>query len=76
MENFKEIEDVFDESRAWARVASSEDLAACWSQWIDQPETARDVGQRGLALIERHQGAVDRTVTLLEPWLARLRGTA
>lgn len=72
MENFKEIEQAFDEASAWARVDSADQLAACWSGWLERPADATETGRRGLALIERHRGAVDRTLALLEPWLAQM----
>jgi 3-deoxy-D-manno-octulosonic-acid transferase len=69
MENFLEIERVFDDARAWERVESSDQLAQCWTQWLDHPSAASELGRRGSELVDSHRGALTRTLDLLEPWL-------
>ena len=69
MENFLEIESVFDDARAWERVQSPDQLARRWAQWLDSPARAGELGRRGSELVDSHRGALTRTLELLEPWL-------
>ncbi len=70
MENFREIADAFDRSRAWRRVADGAQLAAAFDQLLGDPAAAREIGARGAGLIEANRGALERTLDLLGPWLA------
>ena len=72
MHNFQEMADRFDRDGAWHRVADEKQLAHCWSSWLADADAAKSVGERGKALLERHAGAGERTMTLLEPLLRRL----
>jgi 3-deoxy-D-manno-octulosonic-acid transferase len=72
MENFHDMARQFDRAEAWHRVANARELATIWGTWLDEPGAARDLGERGLRLIEENRGAVDRTLQLLEPVLADL----
>jgi len=65
MENFREIATHFDSASAWVRVASAEALAAAWRSWLDDPASARAVGERALRLMAEHRGALARTLELL-----------
>jgi 3-deoxy-D-manno-octulosonic-acid transferase len=69
MENFAEIAETFDRGAAWQRVEDSSELASCWSSWLDDPDAARRLGRRGAELVRRHQGAVERSLELLAPYL-------
>ncbi len=69
MENFRQIAREFDRDRAWARVGDGPDLGESWARWLDDPERARRVGQRGEALVASNRGAAERTVRELEPIL-------
>ena len=69
MDNFREIATIFDDAGAWRRVAGQEELADVWRSWASEPESAEKVGRRGVELIDRHRGALDRTLALLEPIL-------
>lgn len=71
MENFREMEQHFDEAQAWAKVTDADDLGHTWRQWLERPESAREVGQRALRLVSSHRGALERTMELLAPVLAR-----
>jgi 3-deoxy-D-manno-octulosonic-acid transferase len=70
MENFREMAAAFDASEAWARVRDAEGLAQAWDSWLDEPDVAAAVGERGAALIEANRGALARTVADLEPILS------
>lgn len=73
MENFREMAAEFDRRGAWERVADAEELGRTWQQWLDAPESARTVGERGKLLVEENRGALRRTLQTLEPMLERIR---
>lgn len=75
MENFRQIADEFDRERAWGRVENDRDLAATWSEWLAEPETAATIGRRGATLVAANRGALARTVEELGAILALFRGT-
>jgi 3-deoxy-D-manno-octulosonic-acid transferase len=70
MDNFREMATDFDRCQAWARVASAEALGAAWSAWLDDPGAAREVGERGRALVDANRGALAKSMELLRPILA------
>ncbi|MEM8931195.1 MAG: 3-deoxy-D-manno-octulosonic acid transferase [Acidobacteriota bacterium] len=76
MHNFREMAEHFDTGNAWARATETGELAAVWTSWLDEPDAARQLGTRGLQLVERHRGAVDRSVTMLEPLLRAVPPTS
>lgn len=69
MDNFQEIERVFDAAGAWQRVESASDLAICWQEWLEEPQRAAAIGGKGAALVDRHRGALAATIAGLEPLL-------
>jgi 3-deoxy-D-manno-octulosonic-acid transferase len=76
MENFREIADLFDRTRAWARVATGDALGELWSAWLADPAAARAVGERGRALVAENAGALDRTLQLLRPLIEQAQAAA
>ncbi len=72
MHNFREMAEEFDAAGAWRRVADAQGLANAWQEWLADPEAARTLGARGAALLAAQRGALDRTLSMLEPLLARL----
>ncbi len=70
MTNFREIAEIFDQTEAWARVASGEALGELWAAWLADPPAARAIGERGRALVTANAGALDRTLALLAPLMA------
>ena len=59
------------------RVVDDEDgLASVLRAWCDDRAAARAQGSRAQAVVRASQGAGQRTVEGLEPWLARLRAPA
>ena len=72
MENFREIARHFDDAGAWARVGDGKALGRVWKKWLEEPEGRREVGRRGLGLIEENRGALEKTRELLEPVLGGL----
>ncbi len=70
MENFRDMAETFDEMDAWGRAASPRELARIWRRWLDDPESAREVGERARALLEKNRGALDKTLEILDPeWI-------
>jgi 3-deoxy-D-manno-octulosonic-acid transferase len=72
MENFRDMAAQFDAARAWRRVAGSDDLATAWREWIESPATARELGERALQVVDTNRGALERTLAVLAPVLARV----
>lgn len=71
MENFREMAERFDDAVAWRRVEGADDLSKLWCRWLDHPDEARGVGQRAAELLKTNRGALDRTIALLAPCLAK-----
>lgn len=65
MENFRDMAAEFDREQAWARVADQRELASVWSRWLEDPDSAREIGRRGARVVERNRGALQRTLTML-----------
>jgi 3-deoxy-D-manno-octulosonic-acid transferase len=73
MHNFAEMAALFDQRAAWRRVADGRELGAAWSQWLDDPATARAFGERAAGLIAENLGALERTLELVRPLLPAAR---
>lgn len=74
MHHFAEMAQQFDRAQAWDRVDDSASLASAWARVLDDPQAATRQGQRARELVEANRGATARTLELLEPLLASLRG--
>lgn len=74
MTNFREIAELFDQTGAWARVASGVELGRLWAAWLADPPAARSIGARGQALVTANAGALARTLELLAPLVAAALG--
>jgi 3-deoxy-D-manno-octulosonic-acid transferase len=70
MENFQEIADVFLADRALIQVVSAEDLAEAVAGLLGDEARRLDIGDRARALVDRHRGALDRTVEALAALVA------
>jgi 3-deoxy-D-manno-octulosonic-acid transferase len=70
MDNFREIAERFDAEAAWSRATNAAALAGVLRAWADDPAAARALGERGRSLIERHRGALGRTLVQIEPLVA------
>lgn len=73
MHNFRDMAAQFDARQAWKRVEDAAALGAAWGEWLDRPETGKEIGGRAAGLIEENRGAVAKTVALLGPLLAECR---
>jgi len=67
MTNFQGMETSFRRAGAWRQVKDAGELAEVWSGWLDDPGAAREIGQRGAALVEDSRGALEKTLELIEP---------
>jgi 3-deoxy-D-manno-octulosonic-acid transferase len=69
MENFRAIANEFDHNDSWIRVADIAALSEFWRAAIARDDSLAEAGRRAAELIERNQGALERTLDLLEPLL-------
>jgi len=69
MDNFAEMAEQFAAADAWRMVDDNRGLARVWEEWLERAEVAREVGRRGAELLAANRGALERTVTMLEPLL-------
>ena len=74
MENFRQIAESFDAAGAWRRVADGGELGRAFADWLDDPDGASELGRRGARLIESNRGALERSLALLAPLVARVSG--
>lgn len=65
MDNFRAMAEDFDRRQAWARVTSGAELGRLWRSWLADPAAARQLGERGRALLAENRGALAATLTLL-----------
>jgi 3-deoxy-D-manno-octulosonic-acid transferase len=72
MENFREIARVFNQAEAWVQIGDSRQLAEVWSRWLSAPEQAEEVGARGKKVVDSNRGALDRTLTFVQPLVERV----
>jgi len=71
MSNFRLIAEIFDRAGAWTRVTNADDLARAWTTWLDNPEAAQTLGKCAAELVQAHQGALTRTLDLLQTFLGQ-----
>ncbi len=65
MENFRRIARDFEAAGALAVVRDGQALTRAWQHVLDRPDDAAERGARGLKLVDRNRGAVERSVELL-----------
>jgi 3-deoxy-D-manno-octulosonic-acid transferase len=68
--NGPEIAQLLQDAGSLRIVGSTAELAAVLAEWLDAPETAREVGERGREAVAANRGAVDRLVAMIEPRLS------
>jgi len=69
MENFKEISNAFLESDAALQVHSGEELPETIAKLLQDPATRETLGGKARQVIEDNQGAVGRTLEIVERYL-------
>jgi 3-deoxy-D-manno-octulosonic-acid transferase len=70
MENFQQIAEVFREAQAWVEVRDAAGLGRAVERLLAEPAWREELGGRGRSLVERHRGALARTVDALGELLA------
>ena len=65
MENFRRIARDFETAGALTVVGDGEALSSVWRHLLDRPGEAAEQGRRGLAIVDRNRGAVERSIALL-----------
>ena len=68
MENFREMEELFDRARAWRRVGDARELGEVWASWVAGEEPPQE-GERARELVEANRGSLERTLEMLRPLL-------
>jgi len=68
--NAQDIADMFIRLGACRRVADADELVVAVGELLADPAAAREMGRKGLALLEDNRGALQRLMVLLEPLLA------
>jgi 3-deoxy-D-manno-octulosonic-acid transferase len=76
MKNFRSIAEIFDRADAWQHITNPYELSCAWESWIEDPPLARDLGERAAKLVDSQHGALAKTLTLLETFLAKGQGEA
>jgi len=69
MFNFGEISQLFLKQQAAYQVESADQLAKIVTEWLQQPELRKEIGERGLALIEENRGALLRLRQIIDKLL-------
>ena len=65
MENFRRISRDFEAASGLTLAADGEVLTEAWRRFLDEPDQAAAQGRRGMAIVDRNRGAVERSVELL-----------
>jgi 3-deoxy-D-manno-octulosonic-acid transferase len=71
--NFREIYAALDQAEGAALVADAHNLADLIAAWLRDETARRAVSQRAETAVERLGGALQRTLTAIEPYLMQLR---
>jgi len=73
MFNFKQIAQIVGEQHAGVQISDEAGLLRACLQFLENPSSRTEMGQRGLALVEENRGATQRTMKLLSRWLSVYR---
>ena len=65
MENFRRMARDLEAADGLTLAADGEALTEAWRRLLDRPDEAAEQGGRGLAVVDRNRGAVERSVELL-----------
>ncbi|MBW2038884.1 MAG: 3-deoxy-D-manno-octulosonic acid transferase [Deltaproteobacteria bacterium] len=65
MENFSEIAKLVLEKGAGIQVRTPEELKEVLKRLLDNPHLRQEMGERGLSLLQGHQGALERTMEIV-----------
>lgn len=68
--NAEDIAPMFIDQKAAVRVADATDLAYWLIAWFDDPDAARQYGDRGKELVRSNRGALKRLLGLIDPLIS------
>lgn len=71
--NFKEVYGALDEAHGTALVGDAEELASCAAAWLSDPRARRAVCDQASMTVTMLGGALERTLTAIDPYLMQLR---
>ena len=71
--NFSEIYSALDSVHGAELVGDSERLTAHFAAWLTDPDACARVAEAGYAVVENLGGALERTLTSLDPYLMQLQ---
>jgi len=71
--NFTEIYGALDSVHGAELVADPDRLTAHFAAWLTDPESCARVAQAGCGVVEKLGGALERTLTSLDPYLMQLQ---
>ena len=71
--NFAEIYAALDAAQGAKLVTDEEELLACLGSWLADPAARKAVADAAAAAVEQLGGALERTLTALEPYLMQLQ---
>ena len=71
--NFAEIYDALDAARGAQLIADEETLTMCLSAWLADPSSRTAVADAAMTTVRTLSGALERTLTAIEPYLMQLR---
>jgi 3-deoxy-D-manno-octulosonic-acid transferase len=66
MENVSDIAQLVVERGAGVQVSSPDELREILGRLIEDPSLRKEMGQKGLALLQEHQGALERTMKIVK----------
>ena len=69
--NTQDIANMFENLGASITVNNADQLGETVADLFANPETAKDIGNRGLEILQRNRGSLDRLLTLLEPLIKK-----
>ena len=71
--NFSEIYAALDEARGAESVNDGNKLAVCFGAWLTDKAKRNAIAAAALTTVELLGGALERTLTAIEPYLMQLR---
>jgi len=71
--NFAEIYGALDAAHGAEQVADTEGLTACLHGWLVNPAARKAIADAGSLTVSKLGGALERTISALEPYLMQLR---
>jgi 3-deoxy-D-manno-octulosonic-acid transferase len=71
--NFAEIYAALDAAQGAEQIVDEDELTACLGRWLASSATRKAVADAGMLTVGKLGGALERTLSVLEPYLLQLR---